>query len=132
MWFNTFINGKLILFDVVDNGGEKLNEALLRKILCNYVAALHRQTRCQPARDIWSHLLSTQTMLWAFKCVAFEGLTKSDQRCRLLKVLETLGAIFASFWVLDFLNEYVSTSIHFIPTALSQSVPFVLLYDEKM
>lgn len=41
-WFNTFINGKLILFDVPDNGGKKWNKFVLRKRLCDCV--LHCQT----------------------------------------------------------------------------------------
>lgn len=106
-WFNTFINGKWILFDVLDNGGQKLNKAVLRKILCNYVAALHRQTWCQLTCDIWSHLFSTQTLLGVLKCDDFEALTKSHQ---------DIWCCLYIIWGIKFWNKYLGASIHFIPT----------------
>lgn len=74
-----------------------MNKAVLRKILCNYVAVLHCQTWCWLTCDIRSHLFSTRTERRVLKCDAFETLNKSHQCCSVVKVAKTFGAILTSF-----------------------------------
>ena len=99
-WFNTFINGKWILFDVPDNGGKDWTRLFWEKdcvIMWQYCTVRPSQLTCV----IWSHLFDNQTNLWGLKCDAFEALTKSHQSCQVLKVTKTFGALLTSFGELN-------------------------------